>query len=148
MPPRLFSNADQVRAIGRAMLGCTLPKAEWTHEAHVATCLWIIAERPDICPETQLGDHIRAYNVSVGGVNDDRQGYHETITRAFVAGIRDYVARAGRRDDLLALTNGLLEAPEGRRDWPLRFYSRERLFSARARLGFVEPDLMDLPGGA
>jgi hypothetical protein len=29
----------------------------------------------------------------------------------------------------------------GRRDWPLRFYSRERLFSVEARRGHVEPDL-------
>ena len=33
----------------------------------------------------------------------------------------------------------------GRRDWPLRFYSRERLFSVAARRGFVEPDLAPLP---
>ena len=30
--------------------------------------------------------------------------------------------------------------PEARRDWPLRFYSPERLFSKEARLGWVEPD--------
>ena len=29
----------------------------------------------------------------------------------------------------------------GRRDWPLRFYSRERLFSVEARRTFVAPDL-------
>jgi hypothetical protein len=37
--------------------------------------------------------------------------------------------------------NALLLAPEGRRDWPLRFYSRELLFSPEARLGWIEPDL-------
>jgi hypothetical protein len=36
----------------------------------------------------------------------------------------------------------MLLVPEGRRDWPLRFYSAERLFSKEARLGRVEPDLM------
>ena len=38
--------------------------------------------------------------------------------------------------------NALLLAPEGRRDWPLRFYSPELLFSPAARLGWVEPDLV------
>ena len=33
----------------------------------------------------------------------------------------------------------------GRRDWPLRFYSRERLFSVEARRTFVPPDLAALP---
>jgi hypothetical protein len=33
----------------------------------------------------------------------------------------------------------------GARDWPLRFYSPERLFSVEARRRFVEPDLRALP---
>ena len=33
----------------------------------------------------------------------------------------------------------------GRRDWPLRFYSAERLFSVEARRQFVPPDLAPLP---
>lgn len=41
--------------------------------------------------------------------------------------------------------NALLLASEGRRDWPLRFYSAERLFSKEARLEWVEPDLAALP---
>jgi hypothetical protein len=40
--------------------------------------------------------------------------------------------------------NGLLGAPEGQRDWPLRFYSRERLFSVEARRAFVGPDLAQM----
>jgi hypothetical protein len=39
----------------------------------------------------------------------------------------------------------LLLAPEGRRDWPLRFYSAGLLFSKAARLEWVEPDLAGLP---
>ncbi len=141
--PRLFARAEDVRATGEAMLACTLPKAGWTHEAHLATCLWLLAERPDIDVDAQIGDLIRGYNVSVGGVNDDRQGYHETITRVFVAGVRRYLARTGEADLLLAV-NGLLGAPEGQRDWPLRFYSRERLFSVAARRDFIEPDIRAL----
>ena len=56
------------------------------------------------------------------------------------AGVRGYLARAGEVD-LLAAVNGLLAAPEGQRDWPLRSYSRERLFSVEARRTFVQPDL-------
>lgn len=146
LPPRLFARADDIRAIGEAMLACTLPKSEWTHEAHVSTCLWLLAERPDIDVDAQIGDLIRRYNVAVGGVNDDMQGYHETITRVFVMGVRRYLARTGETG-LLAAVNGLLANPEGRRDWPLRFYSRERLFSVEARRDFVPPDLASLDEG-
>ena len=37
--------------------------------------------------------------------------------------------------------NALLTSEMAPRDWPLRFYSRERLFSLEARRGWVEPDL-------
>jgi hypothetical protein len=33
----------------------------------------------------------------------------------------------------------------GRRDWPHRFYSGERLFSVEARRHFVSPDVAALP---
>ena len=141
--PRLFTQADDIRDIGEAMLACTLPKAEWTHEAHLATCLWLLVERPDIDVDAQIGDLIRRYNVSAGGVNDDHQGYHETITRVFVAAVRRFLERAGETD-LLAAVNGLLSAPEGQRDWPLRFYARDRLFSVEARRNFIEPDIAPL----
>ncbi len=138
--PRLFTRADDIRRIGEAMLACTLPKEAWTHEAHLSTCLWLLAERPDIDVDTEIAGLIQRYNLSVGGVNDDQQGYHETITRLFVSGIRSYLGRAGEVE-LLAAVNGLLLAPEGQRDWPLRFYSRERLFSVEARRRYIEPDL-------
>jgi len=32
-----------------------------------------------------------------------------------------------------------------RRDWPLGFYDPKTLFSSKARLGWVEPDLAKLP---
>ena len=141
--PRLFARAEDIRAIGEAMLACTLPKAGWTHEAHLSTCLWLLVEQRDIDVNAEIGTLIRRYNVAAGGINDDTQGYHETITRAFVAGVRRYLSRTGETD-LLAAVNGLLSSPEGQRDWPLRFYSRERLFSVAARRDFVAPDLMPL----
>ena len=35
-------------ASARACSPARLPRAEWTHEAHLAACLWLIGERPDI----------------------------------------------------------------------------------------------------
>jgi hypothetical protein len=78
--PRLFRDDEAIRSVGERMLACALPKSEWTHEAHLATTLWLVTERPDIRPEHDLPGLIRRYNESVGGVNDDNQGYHETIT--------------------------------------------------------------------
>ncbi len=142
--PRLFESDDAIRHVGEGMLACTLPKEEWTHEAHLATCAWLVIERPGIVPERDLPDLIRCYNISVGGVNDETQGYHETITQVFVIGVRRALARSEGRG-LVERVNALLRGPEGRRDWPLAFYSRTLLFSKAARLDWVEPDRTALP---
>ena len=138
--PRPFADDDSIRRVGEGMIACTLAKSEWTHEAHLATCAWLILERPDIAPERDLPTLIRRYNESVGGVNSDSEGYHETITQVYIAAVRSALERSAGRG-LADRVNALLREPEGRRDWPLRFYSPERLFSTEARLNWVEPDL-------
>jgi hypothetical protein len=143
--PRLFADDDEVRHIGEGLLACALERAEWTHEAHLGATLWLIVERPDVLPERDLPRLIRRFNESVGGVNDETQGYHETITQCFVRGIRSWLERADPALPLAAKVNGLLGAPEGKREWPLRFFSSERLFSVEARMGWIEPDLEPLP---
>jgi hypothetical protein len=142
--PRLWPHDDAIRGVGQGLLARTLPRAEWTHEAHLSACAWIILERPDIVPERDLPNIIRRYNESVGGVNDETQGYHETITQVFIRAVRGHVATTIGQA-LHERVNALLMAPQGRRDWPLRFYGKVLLFSKEARLGWVAPDLATLP---
>ena len=123
----------------------TLPRAEWTHEAHLAATTYLLLRRRDIDVDAELPDLIRRYNESVGGLNSDSEGYHETITRVFLHGVRLFLEQADRSEPLHELVNELLLSPMGARDWPLRFYSPERLFSVEARRRFVEPDLRALP---
>jgi len=78
-------------------------------------------------------------------VNNDSEGYHETITRVFLHGVRLFLAEADKAEPLHELVNELLLSPMGRRDWPLRFYSPERLFSVEARRNFIPPDVTALP---
>jgi hypothetical protein len=142
--PRLFGSDEDIRHIGLGLLDRSLPKAAWTHEAHLAACLWIVTERPDIHPETDMRGIISGYNAAVGGVNDDHAGYHETITRCFIIAVRKWLAEASETG-LSARVNGLLLAPEGSRTWPLAYYSKDRLFSVAARRDFIAPDIAPLP---
>jgi hypothetical protein len=142
--PRLFSSDADIEHVGERFLDRTLPKEEWTHEAHLATTTWLVLRRPDVDVDRELPDLIRRYNESVGGVNNDSEGYHETITRAFLAGIRLFLSEADRAAPLHELVNELLLSPMGRRDWPLRFYSRGRLLSVEARRSFIPPDIAAL----
>lgn len=142
--PRLFGDEAAIRSIGERLLDRSLPIAQWTHEAHLAACLWLLSERPDIDVDREMRSIISGYNAAMGGVNDDHHGYHDTITHSYIAGIRSWLRRCAARD-LLSRVNGLLCEPEGQRAWPLSFYSRTLLFSVEARRTAVAPDLLPLP---
>ena len=143
--PRFFASDADVEHVGEGLVDRTVPRSDWTHEAHLAATTYLLLKRPDIDLDRQLPDLIRRYNESVGGLNSDNEGYHETITRVFLAGVRLFLEEADATQPLHELVNELLLSPMGRRDWPLRFYSPERLFSVEARRQFVEPDLRALP---
>jgi hypothetical protein len=141
---RLFEDDESIVRIGEALLARTLPRAQWTHEAHLAASLWIVHSQTDIAPETDMRGIISRYNEAVGGVNDDTQGYHDTITHVYIAAVRAHLGGAGDATSLCDKVNTLLLSARGRRDLPLAHYSRALLFSVAARRNFVEPDLLPL----
>ena len=143
--PRFFRSGAEIEHLGEGLLTCTLSRDDWTHEAHLAATAYLLLRRTDIDLDAELPGIIRRFNESVGGVNSDTEGYHDTITRAFLHGVRLFVEEADTSEPLHKLVNDLLLSPMGRRDWPLRFYSPPRLFSVEARRGFVTPDLAVLP---
>jgi hypothetical protein len=137
---RYFPDDASVRHIGEGLLACSLTREEWTHEAHLAACLWLLIERPGVNPERDLRAIISSFNESVGGVNDETQGYHHTITMTYLAGVRAFLMRTDPTLPLVDKVNALLAAAEGRRDWPLSLYLPDRLYSVEARLGYLAPD--------
>jgi len=140
-----FDSSAAVRHLGERLIASCLPREEWTHEAHVAACYWLAAERPDIGLGTDLPDIIRRHNDSVGTPNTDGSGFHATITHCYAMGVAAFHRRCDPALALVERVNALLAEPEGARDWPLRFYSRERLFSVEARRAVILPDLAALP---
>jgi len=143
--PRFFTSDAEIEHLCEGLLACSLARAEWTHEAHLAATTYLLLRRRDVDLDRELPGLIRRFNESVGGVNSDTEGYHETITRVFLRGVRLFLEEADAQAPLHELVNELLRSPMGRRDWPLRFYSRELLFSVDARRNFIEPDLQALP---
>jgi hypothetical protein len=130
----------EIERIGRAVEACTLPKPEWTHAAHFAAAVWLLAQPSRDAP-AELPGLIRAYNEATGVPNTDTGGYHETITQASLRAARAALACRSREQALASLLAG----PCGRSDWLMAYWSRERLFSVAARRAWVEPDLQPLP---
>ena len=143
-PVRHFLSDEAIAHVGEGLLARTLPRDEWTHEAHLAATTYLVLNHPKIDLDAALPGIISRYNESVGGVNSDSEGYHETITQLYIRAVRCHLATT-EGQGLAERVNALLLAPEGRRDWPLRFYSAELLFSREARSGWVEPDIAPSP---
>jgi hypothetical protein len=123
----------------REFEACTLPRREWTHQAHLVVALWYVTHHGAAAALEILRRRIRTYNEATSTQNTDTQGYHETLTRLYLKGIAELAARQ-ENEPLPLQVAALLQSPLAERQWPLRFYSRDRLYSVEARRDWVEPD--------
>lgn len=114
----------------------TLPKAEWTHEAHLAVCWHTVRVMGQEAALAHLRRGICTYNESTGTVNSPTSGYHETLTRYYI-GIVAHL-------DLPSIDDVAVH-PSCGRTAPMLHWSSERLFSVAARLDWADPDLAALP---
>lgn len=130
---------DDIEHVARGLIERTLPKSGWTHAAHFAAAFWLLRHRGDAAFH-DMPPLIRAYNESTGVANTDTSGYHETITIASLRIARKWLSEHPAMPLHAALAE-LLASPYGRSDWPLIYWSRERLFSVAARIAWMDPDL-------
>ena len=63
----IISSLDNIDAFVAAFRDRTLPKTEWTHEAHFVTALWHIRKFGHEEGSRQMRDSIPLYNEAVGG---------------------------------------------------------------------------------
>jgi len=136
----MLATTQEIEAFIRDFEACSLPKTRWTHHAHLAVGLWYLSHHAPDDALSIVRRRIQAYNEAVGTANTDSSGYHETLTVLFLRGITTHIAAHSDKSltESLAL---LLQSPLANKDWPLAFYSRERLFSVTARRQWVEPDV-------
>jgi hypothetical protein len=132
--------------IVQGLIARTLPKAEWTHDAHLRAGLWHALHYQDELALELLRERIRALNLATGVANTTASGYHETVTRFYLHMIRRFLGSTNSERAVDALAAELI-ARYGDRGLPLRYYTPQRLFSILARTSWVEPDLQPLPSG-
>jgi hypothetical protein len=132
--------ATELDELVRRFRACDLPRAEWTHAAHLSVGLWHVSRYGAEAALPRLRTGIRQLNESNGVMNSPSGGYHETITSAYAQLL---AAFAERHADMTVPERvaHLLAGPLADRRVLLKFYSRPRLESADARLGWMEPDL-------
>ena len=76
----LPTTEPEIDAFLHAFESGTLPKARWTHAAHLFTGACYVHRLGEAAAIDHLRSAIPRYNESVGGLNTATSGYHETVT--------------------------------------------------------------------
>jgi hypothetical protein len=138
-----FRTNEEIFSLVRRFDDCTLPRAEWTHAAHLTVALWFLLEFdwPEATERVRRG--IRRYNAAHGIQPTPTGGYHETLTLFWLRVVRAFLeAERNEARALVHLANELAATHD--KGLPLSHYTRELLFSPEARAHWVEPDLKPL----
>jgi hypothetical protein len=138
-----YSTSGEVLRLVREFEACTLPRAEWTHHAHLVVALCYLVRHEEAQATKLIRDGIKRYNEACGIKTTKTSGYHETITLFYIRAIGKFLLAANPDCTLAALANSLISAC-GHKNLPLEYYSRERLMSGQARTRWLEPDLKAL----
>jgi len=138
----IYYKDEEVNLLAKAFEERTLPKTEWTHAAHLVVGLYYCYHNPFGVAKNLMSDGINWLNDAHGTPNTETSGYHETLTVFWLRTVAKFLDQAGHEKGLAELANELVATVNDTR-LPLKFYSRERLFSVEARMNYVEPDLED-----
>ena len=133
-----YDTENEIEALVAAFESGTIARDEWRHAEHLVVALYYVAHHDfaAACAKMRGGifNLLRAFGVDL----DVEMPYHETLTMFWMRAVADFrYTRAARPlHEICAEMIGLFD-----KDYPLRFYSRERLFSDEARARLIEADL-------
>lgn len=139
----LYTTEKEILDLVNNFRNRTLPVQDWTHEAHLVTALWFNKNYDEFEAICYLRSGIITYNVVTGGQNTPEKGYHETLTIFWCKIIREFISK-NRDLALVDLCDTLFKSEWTSKELPLQFYTRELLFSVKARASWVEPDKLSL----
>lgn len=136
-----FSDIQEVESFVKAFQDHSLPKSSWVHKAHFIVGLWYLLHNDLDTTIDQLREDIKSYNASKGVINDDKTGYHETLTVFYLRKIQDFIDTLTDKSLRVELFNNIVNNIITDKSYPLKYYSAELIYSPQARLNWVEADL-------
>lgn len=134
-----FKTEEEIAKIVSTFEDATISRDNWKHAEHLIVAL-VYLEHNDLSVATEK---MRAgiFNLLTNGFGVDLEKempYHETITVFWMRTVFAF-SLMNKELPLLERANSLVEAFD--KDYPLEFYSREKLFCDEARTNFIEPDI-------
>jgi hypothetical protein len=134
-----FKHESEVLDLVRSFEEATIAHDDWKHAEHLVVALYYVMHHDLDTAYRKMRSGI--LNLLERGFKVDlkkEMPYHETITLFWMRTVADY---NGSENGTSLLEKANEVAYRWDKDYPLKFYSRELLFSAEARSRFVEADL-------
>ena len=135
----------ELDALAARFNAAAIPRAEWTHHAHLRVGAWYVDRFGADEALARLRVEIRRLNEANGVANTPTDGYHETVTAAYVRLLAHFLGGCPPSMPFAERVAAMLASPVAGKDALLRHYSRELLMSLPARAGWVAPDRDPLP---
>lgn len=134
-----YRNEAEIAELVRSFEDASVARGVWKHAEHLIVALYYL-ENDELEAATEK---MRAglFVLLTDGFEVDftkEMPYHETLTVFWMRTVEEF-RKANSGMPLAAKAKVLVEVYD--KDYPLKFYSRERLFSDAARSEFIEPEL-------
>jgi hypothetical protein len=135
-----YKTETEIITIVESFENCTISRESWKHAEHLTVAMhYAINHNYTTAYEKMKSGIFKLLNAFGVDLNVEMP-YHETLTVFWLRTVFDSV-KANPNKNLLESTNEIIEKFD--KDYPLKSYSRELLFSVEARTEFVEADLHD-----
>jgi hypothetical protein len=141
MEPK-FRTEDEILELVRSFENATVASDAWRHAEHLVVALYYVTCNDNETSYTKMRDGILNLLTKGFGVDLSKEmPYHVTLTRFWIETVADFNASKSGAS-LLEKANEV--AYKWDKNYPLKFYTRDVLYSAEARRSYVAPDRTDL----
>ncbi len=139
----MYTSIEHIEELIAQFENTTIPAEAWTHPAHLTVGFWHLLHYSKEESIIRLRSNIITMNKVHGTPNSATRGYHETITLFWIWVLEEYIRR-NNCEHTLETYNQFLNSAYQKSDLLFQFYTREHLFSVKARAIWTEPDLKNL----
>lgn len=132
-----YKSEEEIADVVRSFENATISRDAWRHAEHLTVAMHYLLHH-DIDTATDkirsgIFNLLKAFEVDL----TKEMPYHETLTVFWMRTVKDFLDESNDTS-LLDKANAMVE--KFNKDYPLKFYTREILFSNEARARFVERD--------
>lgn len=135
---KIYENENEILSLVESFETGTISEKDWRHAEHLVTALFYLSNHDFETALAKMRGGIFNLLKSFGVDLSKEMPYHETLTVFWMRTVEDF-KKSKYGASITEICNELTGKFD--KDHPLRFYSRELLFSEKARAEFVEADL-------